>query len=321
MTHLLPVSLSHHHVFQSAAVAACLLGASFTPADAQQRPVRAQNNAAGQLPYELPDEPIAVLQGQSVVGGPLPAPDKAEEETPPAKTPSATPRPQKTPTAPRRGPASVAGVSIDGLSDVEAQKRLRSVLAPKLATPLVLKDGSKSFTLPRAQLGASIPYTRLVVQARRSGGDVPLRFTVDAQRAQTALRKLAPRVNGKAEPFSLDLDAQNRVIVRGGQSGTLDVAASAQRVREALEAQPPRSQAELIIAQTSGMGKSRTTHDLSRVRYLLADFSTPYDASIRGRTNNLRMAAELVNGTVVADGAVFSTNKAYRPAQRRRRLA
>jgi vancomycin resistance protein YoaR len=46
---------------------------------------------------------------------------------------------------------------------------------------------------------------------------------------------------------------------------------------------------------------------------LLAEFSTPYDAGLRGRTNNLRMAASRVNGTVIPAGAIFSTNKAIGP--------
>jgi vancomycin resistance protein YoaR len=77
--------------------------------------------------------------------------------------------------------------------------------------------------------------------------------------------------------------------------------------------QPPRSRAELAVTRLASTGRSRTTQDLSRIRYLLAEFSTPYDASIRGRTNNLRMSAQLVNGTIVPDGAIFSANKAIGP--------
>ncbi|HEX8235609.1 MAG TPA: VanW family protein [Abditibacteriaceae bacterium] len=305
MPPLLPLSVSHPRIFQSAALAACLLG-SLPTANAQQRPVRAQNSASGQLPYEVMDEPVIVLQDGTISGGPLPAPDTA----PAIEVPNATSRPQKTQSAAQRSRASVAGVSIRGLTDVAAQKRLRAALAPKLRTRLMLSDGRNTFTLRRDELGASIPYATLIAQARRSGGDVPLRFTVDESRTARALRRLAPRSNVGAEPFRLDLDAQNRVIVRGSRSAAIVVAASTQRVLDALEAQPPRSKVELVVAST---GQNGTTEDLSRIRYLLANFSTPYDAGVRGRTNNLRMAAELVNGTIVPDGAVFSTNRAIGP--------
>jgi vancomycin resistance protein YoaR len=314
MPQALPFSVSNQNIFQAAALAACLLGSSVVTANAQQRPVRAQANASGQLPYEVENAPIVVLQDETISGGPLPAPDKAPpQETPPRKAPAPTPRAQKAPTAPQPSRVSVAGVSISGLSDAAAQKRLRAALAAKLRTPLLLSSGNDTFRLRRDQLGASIPYASLLAQARHSGGDVPLRFTVDPRRATSALRALAPRVNGKAEPFGLDLNAKHQVIVRGGQSATLEVESSVRRVREALEAQPPRSKVDLVVARIASTGKSRTTEDLSRIRYLLANFSTPYDTSIRGRTNNLRMAAELVNGTIVPDGAVFSTNKAIGP--------
>jgi vancomycin resistance protein YoaR len=306
MPQVSPLSLPHPRIFHSAALAVCLLGSSLITANAQQRPVRAQDNASDQLPYGVMDEPVIVLQDGTISGGPLPAPDTA----PAIEAPKATSRPQKIQTATQRSRASVAGISIRGLTDLAAQKRLRTALAPKLRTPLVLTDGRNTFTLRRDRLGASIPYASLIAQARRSGGDVPLRFTVDERRAASALRQLVTRSNAKAEPFRLDLDAQNRVIARGGPSTTIAVTASTQRVLDALEAQPPRSKVELVVASA---GQNGTTEGLSRIRYLLANFSTPYDAGIRGRTNNLRMAAELVNGTIVPEGAVFSTNRAIGP--------
>lgn len=44
--------------------------------------------------------------------------------------------------------------------------------------------------------------------------------------------------------------------------------------------------------------------------YLLSAYSTVYDASLRGRTQNLRMAARNVNGKVVPANGVFSANQA-----------
>ncbi len=52
---------------------------------------------------------------------------------------------------------------------------------------------------------------------------------------------------------------------------------------------------------------------MAKYPYVLAEFSSRYDAGIRGRTNNLRMAAKLVNGAVVQPGATFSTNKTIGP--------
>lgn len=318
MSQFLPSLVSQQRIFRCAALAAGLLSSSPVGVQAQQRPVRsqpaerpvrAQNNTAGQLPYEVADEPVVVLQDGSISGGPLPEPDQVA----PQRTPDTKPVPQKSDKPASRSRASVAGVSISGLSDAVAQKRLRAALASKLSATLVLSDGSSTFRLRRDQLGASIPYTSLIAQARRSGGDVPLRFAVDTRRTQSTLNNLASRVNRQSAPFSLDLDAQNRVVTRGGESTTLEVAASAQRVRQALEAQPPRSRAELAVTRLASTGRSRTTQDLSRIRYLLAEFSTPYDAGIRGRTNNLRMSAQLVNGTIVPDGTIFSANKAIGP--------
>jgi hypothetical protein len=101
----------------------------------------------------------------------------------PAKAPDTKPLPPKSVNPASRSRASVAGVSISGLSDAAAQKRLRAALASKLSAPLLLSDGSNTFRLRRDQLGASIPYSSLIAQAQRSGGDVPLRFALIRARA------------------------------------------------------------------------------------------------------------------------------------------
>ena len=56
-----------------------------------------------------------------------------------------------------------------------------------------------------------------------------------------------------------------------------------------------------------------TSSGVAKYPYVLAEFSSRYDAGIRGRTNNLRMAAKLVNGAVVQPGSTFSTNKTIGP--------
>ena len=65
--------------------------------------------------------------------------------------------------------------------------------------------------------------------------------------------------------------------------------------------------AELVVARRAGAS------DLSRFKYLLAEYSTPYNAGQRSRTVNLKMSAKLVNGEIVQPGQVFSTNLAIGP--------
>ena len=264
----------------------------------------------------LPDDAGEVTRpdapDQDPIDGPLPGPIPSIPDTKPPVKPHSTRKPVVKSHSARR--ARVGGVLISQGSDAVVLRRLRRDLASRLRTPVALFDGERTFSLRRDQLGASAPLLRLVREARSTNGDVPLRFSVDARVAQRALKGLASQVNRKGSRADLDVDDAGHVVLRGGSGVALAVEGSVLRVREALETRPPRSRVELVVARMS----TREAPDermitLLQMRYVLASFSTPYDAGIRGRTNNLRMAASLVNGEVVPPGAVFSTNQAIGP--------
>jgi vancomycin resistance protein YoaR len=214
----------------------------------------------------------------------------------------------------------VGGVSISGLSNEQATKKLREVLAlPLLNESITLSDGKNNFTLRREQLGATIPLGPLIREAFRIEDDVPVRYEIDPVRARRALVALAERINRKPGRVGLDADDEGNVIVRGNEVVEVAIEGSLQRVRQALEAQPSQTRVELLVTrkavtakdkplrQTKGSAKDKT---LQKMRYLLAEFSTRYKASNVPRTENLRIAAREVNGTIVPAGAVFSTNLA-----------
>lgn len=190
--------------------------------------------------------------------------------------------------------SSVAGVSVYGLNDVEALQKLKIAFGPKLQETVTLDDGEKRWTARREQLGLSIPYRALLTKAR-TGGNVPLRYEIDLETTRRTLLALVPQLDG----------------------AKLAIDGSALRVKAALEATSSKSTIQLVVVRTSGLKKPELaggdSSGLEKYPYVLAEYSSRYDAGLRGRTNNLRMAAKLVNGTVVPDGGVFSTNKSIGP--------
>lgn len=234
--------------------------------------------------------------------------EETKEEKPRAST-SRTSETSKA-SAPALKPLSIGGTPIRGLSDFEVVRKIRAAHEDKLKSEITLWDGRNSHRLSRAELGAEIPYYHLLADARAlsdQGGDVPIRFQVDMKRASAAMSALAQKINRKPSAASLDVDASGKVIVSGGEGATLAVEGSALRVKAALEHEPPQIYAELVVAYQGG------ENSLERFKYLLAEYSTPYDAGLRGRTTNLVMSARLVNGTIVEPGKIFSTNHAIGP--------
>ena len=260
--------------------------------------------------------PDSTNSSTSAPAGPLPrvVPLPPQVEDAPARSGNATPKVKG---------ASVGGVRIEGLSERAALRKLNRVLDPVLRAPISLSDGQQSWTLRRDQLGATVPLRTLIREARKARTDVPLRFAVDMDEATLALQGLLPRVN---RVISNRVDAVIPVggtVSRTSQRVTMAVGGSAMRVKQALEARPPRSSVALVVVLTPVSAEKPVAPDKpveSSTRsakspykdapYLLAAFSTPYDSSIAGRTTNLRLAARNVNGTLVKPGKVFSTNLA-----------
>lgn len=200
---------------------------------------------------------------------------------------------------------TVAGIAVARQSDAAALATLQRVLAPQLQAPFRTVIGSYQYTFRRDELGAELALRPLLVRARR-GENVPLRLSVDRAKLEAALR---------------ELDGQVRQDF--GTVG-LNVSASADRIEAALEAAPPKPRDTLVTMTVRATELPPTPEpELQATQppqggkgafpFLLASFSTHYDASLRGRTVNLKMAASHINGTVVPAGAIFSTNGAIGP--------
>lgn len=197
-----------------------------------------------------------------------------------------------------------ANVEITGLSADAARTKLRAALEPKLKEPIRLVIGDYQYTYTRAELGATIDYDSMIKVANKTGA-AAFRLDADKNKIVKELRLLDSQVKD---------DFENTALNIGG---------SAVRVRLALEGQP-KPMAELLtipfksapepVIENSPPAQAATAKAGSgRFPYLLADFTTSYNAGLRGRTTNLKMAASHINGTIVAPGAVFSANKSIGP--------
>ena len=201
-----------------------------------------------------------------------------------------------------------AGVNIAGLSQTQAKAKLRAALAPKLKEPIRLVIGDYQYTYTRAELGASIDYASMWNAARTTGA-ATLRLDVDKNKVVRELKLLDSQVKA---------DFENTALNIGG---------SATRVQLALQGQPKpfaeiltvpfKSAPDPVVETDKDVAASASTATSNagsgKYPYLLADFTTSYNASLRGRTTNLKMAARNINGTVVAPGAIFSANKTIGP--------
>ena len=324
-------AIAHHARAQSALPS---LNATTQSVEKLQPKLRAATTKPPVKPIAKPTSETSALALKTAS---IATPDSDDSASPLPSFSSPTPTSSTRETVPARGVASVAGISVQGVSDVDALILLQNELAPRLELPVSLSDGYATWTLSRRQLGAKIPYAMLLKEARATGDDVALRFVIDRDVARASLKTLAPRINRVVTPSRDGVLAPDETALRRPERATLAVEGSVLRVARALESVPPQNDVDLVVAfnliatpQSSptpvavaspkptptkiAPATSSTRPDKSsRYRdtpYLLARFSTPYDSNIGGRTENLRLAAKFIDGTVVKPHKTFSTNLA-----------
>ncbi len=212
----------------------------------------------------------------------------------------------------------IGGVQVAGLDNTEALQKLQEAHDGRLQQPIVLRLGKREWWRTRAELGVSIPYEAMLTAAKavapdKNGVDVkiPLRFSLDRAQALSALNEIAPDVAKEVKSTGV---VNNRTTGTDGEE--LNIGGSIVRLTQGIEGEKSALQIDLMtravpfvpqIIQPKIEGPSSGD---ARFPVLLASFSTKYNPRLKDRSENLRISAREINGTVVENGAVFSTNQA-----------
>jgi vancomycin resistance protein YoaR len=146
------------------------------------------------------------------------------------------------------------------------------------------------------------------VKARRGELDFEGSWSFDPERAKATLERIAPQVRREPMDARLDLTGHARVEERAGHeldmAKTLEELSSGSREEDALfEVRLTTIPARVTIDMLASV-------DVSRV---LGAFETSFKGTGRGRAQNIRRAAEYLNGTIIAPGQTLSFNKLVGP--------
>lgn len=205
--------------------------------------------------------------------------------------------------------------SADAASDTPS-----AAPAGRLDARMKLGDGRQTWHPTRRQLGIAF--------AQGSAEDTPgaqLHFTVDRAAVRAYFNKIKPYVrraphNAKvvvAQSSSRDMgNAQVPAKVIPGYDGAaLDVDAAVDLVQKTVQSSPSTTH---IVLPLKIKAAKATSASLQGVNARIGYFVTHFNPGEVGRTVTVRRAIELIDGTVVKPGGVFSINQAVgeRTAQR-----
>ena len=204
------------------------------------------------------------------------------------------------------GRASVAGVSVSGLTPGEARRRLTRELDRKLSYPHILTDGRKTTRRQRRHLGARLDVDAMVKRARSGEKHVPLLLKVDAYAMQRALRRLAPYFHVTGKNARVGEWRGKVVIIPQRNWSRVDVARSAWALAPRLQKNPALRYLRLTTKTTA---PPLTAARLKGINGVLARYTTRFNPGNVKRTRNMRIAINTINGTLLSPGEVFSLNQ------------
>jgi vancomycin resistance protein YoaR len=233
------------------------------------------------------DAKIAFVKGKPVL---TPAVTGTELRTAPAATVVRNswltgPRPLPLPTT----------VKQPEITQQKGETALAELAQPAVSGPLTVKVGDRSVSVPVEKLAAAL---------RITAKDGELALTVDGPKLRTAVLAAGPELGTKPKDAQIVLKKGKPAIIPGVAGVTVDAAELAVAALPALT-----DQARTAVVKTAVKEPDLTTAEAQKlgVKEQISTFSTILTANA-GRTENLRIAARTVNGTLVLPGETFSLN-------------
>ncbi len=189
-------------------------------------------------------------------------------------------------------PVKVTQPQID--SDA-VSRAMSSFAVPATAGPLVVEVGDKRTELPPATV------TPALAMEPKDGELLPV---VDGEVLKAALLKANPELGTEPQDARIELSGGRPVVVPGKNGVSIDAEALAAQVTKALPT--PSRTATLDVAVVEPELTTAEAEKLG-VKEKISEFSSTLTANA-ARTENLRIAARTINGTLLLPGETFSLN-------------
>lgn len=225
---------------------------------------------------------------------------------------------------------AIAGVNVSNLSPGEARDQVNRKIKSLLERPLRLRVGIETVELTLGNLGFSLGTKEVLAQAYRTGrqGNLfqksasKLKAAVyglsltpslkwDEEKLKATLQKALTPLNKNPTNAAFSFNADNTMIITPEKPGlAVDIAPVIAQIKQSdilnvneltvsNKEIPPQVTAAQLEAQ--------------KITGLLATYTTKFDPSLIGRTENIRVAARTLNGKTIKPGEVFSFNDTVGP--------
>ncbi len=202
----------------------------------------------------------------------------------------------------------IEGVSVSGMKTSAAERLIEEKLQKELENKrlTVEVDGVKyHFSYPEISLKTDL--RRTLTKAKKEGGKHILKKKWDLVGKENVIRGICDDFYRKSHSAKIHFhpDSETPFTYDAEQSGRyLSGAALSEKIDLALE-----NGTEKVVMKSCREAAPFSIYDAKRATTLLCEFSTKYNPAVSGRSQNIRLAAKKINGTVLEVGETFSFNK------------
>ena len=178
----------------------------------------------------------------------------------------------------------------------------------------VLTDGKKEWKYSAAELGASIDYER-VAESFLSGSDEDLKaVSVDQKVLQNVVDQIAKEITQEPVDATAVFKDGEFTFTEDKPGLKLDSAALETTIKESLEEAEFIGSTSIKLQLPVEKTEAKVTlASLKEGTQVIGEYTTEYNVYEEGRSKNLQIAAEKINGRVVMPGEMFSFNEATEP--------
>ena len=220
---------------------------------------------------------------------------------------------------------SIYGVDLSGQTAEEAKTTLESELITQINNKIVnVKVGEESFQLSYNDISSLIDIDAIVDDALAYGKDASLfeknsmikkgvNHEIETILAydENKIIEFANHVNDavRIEPTDASINISGGAISISNETTgkKINVEALVNKIKESIS--PEGSEEEIVVELEDSLPRV-TAAELQKIDGVLASFSGSYVNSAAGRVNNMKIATNSVNGTLLMPGDEFSYNKA-----------
>lgn len=232
---------------------------------------------------------------------------------------------------------TIENIDMGGLSIAEARQRIQTHFDENVSTKTIqLKYGDKVWALPAQEIGYALNYIKAANEAYNVGreGRYFERFNkiISLYKQPENILLIPSYEHVKVEKTLLDIKksidkpATNAKIIRQGgkfyitpeiTGQMMDLEKTNQLIAEAIHSH--KYDREVVIQLPVEIQSPKiTSESLGYINDLLGTYTTQFNGSNKNRSQNITLASQSINGTVLMPSDIFSFNDIVGPRSRQR---